>query len=188
LQEVKEKVLLPILAGLAARGIDYRGVLYAGLMLTPQGPKVLEFNCRFGDPETEVLLPLLDSPLWDLLASAADGDLGKISFKTRPGAAMTVVLAAPGYPERPVFGQKISMADPSPDSAVFHAGTREGRQGVEVAGGRVLAVTGWGKDLQAARERAYAAVGGICFTGMHFRRDIGHRALGKTGDSVRVAS
>jgi phosphoribosylamine--glycine ligase len=101
---------------------------------------------------------------------------------------MTVVLAAPGYPDRPVFGQKISMADSTPDSAVFHAGTREGRQGVEVAGGRVLAVTGWGKDLQAARERAYAAVGGICFTGMHFRRDIGHRALGKTGDSVRVAS
>jgi len=187
LQEVREKVLLPILAGLAGRGIDYRGVLYAGLMLTPQGPKVLEFNCRFGDPETEVLLPLLDFPLWDLLAAAADGDLGKITFKTRPGAAMTVVLAAPGYPDRPVFGQKISMADPMPDSAVFHAGTREGTQGVEVAGGRVLAVTGWGTELQGAKKRAYDAVGGICFAGMHFRRDIGHRALGKNTGSVKVA-
>jgi phosphoribosylamine--glycine ligase len=179
LREVKEKVLQPTLAGLAKRKIEYRGVLYAGLMLTQDGPKVLEFNARFGDPETEVLLPLLETPLWDLLGAAADGDLGRLSVKSGSGAAMTVVLAAPGYPVQPVLGQEIRFGKEMPDSAVFHAGTKSEGGGIKVAGGRVMAVTGWGKDLAGARGRAYAAVRGICFEGMHFRRDIGHRALGK---------
>ena len=179
LSEVKKKILDPILEGLAKRKIDYRGVLYAGLMLTKEGPKVLEFNARFGDPETEVLLPLLETPLWDLLAAAADGDLGRVLVKSRSGAAMTVVLAAPGYPAQPVLGQAIRLGATLPDSAVFHAGTRSQGGDIRVAGGRVIAVTGWGKDLGTARERAYAAVGEICFEGMHFRRDIGYRALGK---------
>ena len=179
LSEVKKKILDPILEGLAKRKIDYRGVLYAGLMLTKEGPKVLEFNARFGDPETEVLLPLLETPLWDLLAAAADGDLGRVLVKSRSGAAMTVVLAAPGYPAQPVLGQAIRLGATLPDSAVFHAGTRSQGGDIRVAGGRVIAVTGWGKDLGTARERAYAAVGEICFEGMHFRRDIGYRALEK---------
>ncbi len=179
LAEVEEKIFRPTLAGLAAEGIEYRGVLYAGLMLTKEGPKVLEYNCRFGDPETEVLLPLLRSPLWDLLVAASDGDLGKIVVQTDHGSAMTVVIAAPGYPANPIFGQRIELGKELPDTAIFHAGTRRGKDGVEVSGGRVLAVTGWGKDLKTARERAYAGVKSVRFEGRHFRRDIGHRALGK---------
>ena len=179
LREVREKILEPVLAGLAKRKIDYRGVLYAGLMLTKEGPKVLEFNARFGDPETEVLLPLLETPLWDLLAAAADGELGRVKVSGRQGAAMTVVLAAPGYPAQPSLGQTIRFGQPTDDSAVFHAGTKREGDETKVAGGRVIAVTGWSSDLEKARQRAYAAVGKICYEGMHFRRDIGYRALGR---------
>ena len=179
LREVREKILEPVLAGLAKRKIDYRGVLYAGLMLTKEGPKVLEFNARFGDPETEVLLPLLETPLWDLLAAAADGDLSRVKVSSRTGAAMTVVLAAPGYPAQPSLGQTIRFGQATDDSAVFHAGTKREGNETKVAGGRVMAVTGWSSDLEKARQRAYAAVGKICFEGMHFRRDIGYRALGR---------
>ncbi len=178
LREVKDRILVPTLRGLADRGIDYRGVLYAGLMLTRSGPKVLEYNCRFGDPETEVLLPLMETPLWDLLGAAADGNLAGLAVKIRSGAAMTVVLAAPGYPTAPVLGQRIRIGPSQSDSHLFHAGTRSGGQGIEVAGGRVMAATGWGKDLKTAKERAYALVGRVSFEGMQFRRDIGHRALG----------
>ena len=178
LREVKERILLPTLKGLAQRGIEYRGVLYAGLMLTKSGPKVLEYNCRFGDPETQVLIPLLETPLWDLLGAAADGDLSGLPVKILSGAAMTVVLAADGYPTKPVLGQVIRIGPSQPDSHLFHAGTKAGLRGVEVAGGRVLAATGWGRDLKSAKARAYALVEQISFEGMQFRRDIGHRALG----------
>jgi len=178
LQEVGDRILVPTLRGLAEKGIEYRGVLYAGLMLTRSGPKVLEYNCRFGDPETEVLLPLIETPLWDLLGAAADGKLSGLPVKIRSGAAMTVVLAAPGYPAKPVTGQAIRIGKQPEDTCLFHAGTRKGAQGVEVAGGRVLAATGWGKDLQTAKEKAYDLVAQTSFKGMQFRRDIGHRALG----------
>ena len=178
LQIVQEKILTPTLRGLRERGIDYRGVLYAGLMLTKDGPKVLEYNCRFGDPETQVLLPLIETPLWDLLGAAADGNLSGLSVKIRPGAAMTVVLAAPGYPAQPILGQSIRIGSDLPDAHLFHAGTQAGSKGLEVAGGRVLAATGWGKDLKTARQQAYARVAEVSFPGMQFRRDIGHRALG----------
>ena len=178
LREVKERILVPTLQGLADLGIEYRGVLYAGLMLTRSGPKVLEYNCRFGDPETQVLLPLIETPLWDLLGAAADGNLSGLSVKIRSGAAMTVVLAAPGYPSAPVLGQSIRIGPALPDSQLFHAGTQTGRDGIEVAGGRVLAATGWGKDLKTAKERAYALAAQVSFAGMQVRRDIGHRALG----------
>ena len=178
LRELKERILVPTLQGLADLGIEYRGVLYAGLMLTPSGPKVLEYNCRFGDPETQVLLPLIETPLWDLLGAAADGNLSGLPLKIRSGAAMTVVLAAPGYPSAPVLGQSIRIGPAQPDSQLFHAGTQTGREGIEVAGGRVLAATGWGKDLKTAKERAYALAAQVSFAGMQVRRDIGHRALG----------
>jgi phosphoribosylamine--glycine ligase len=179
LQEVKERILVPTLQGLADLGIEYRGVLYAGLMLTRSGPKVLEYNCRFGDPETQVLLPLIETPLWDLLGAAADGNLSGLPLKIRSGAAMTVVLAAPGYPAAPVLGQSIRIGPAQPDSQLFHAGTKTGPKGVEVAGGRVLAATGWGKDLGTAKKRAYALAAEVSFAGMQVRRDIGHRALGE---------
>jgi len=178
LREVKERILVPTLQGLADLGIEYRGVLYAGLMLTRSGPKVLEYNCRFGDPETQVLLPLIETPLWDLLGAAADGNLSGLPLKIRSGAAMTVVLAAPGYPAAPVLGQSIRIGPAQPDSQLFHAGTKTGPKGVEVAGGRVLAATGWGKDLGTAKKRAYALAAEVSFAGMQVRRDIGHRALG----------
>ncbi|MEY5062877.1 MAG: hypothetical protein RLZZ112_841, partial [Verrucomicrobiota bacterium] len=178
IREVRDRILVPTLNGLAQRGIDYRGVLYAGLMLTKSGPKVLEYNCRFGDPETEVLLPLIETPLWDLLGAAADGNLSGLPVKIRSGAAMTVVLAASGYPAKPVLGQPIQIGKDWPDSCLFHAGTKQGTRGVEVAGGRVLAATGWGKDLKTAKQRAYACVARVAFEGMQYRRDIGHRALG----------
>jgi phosphoribosylamine--glycine ligase len=148
-------------------------------MLTSEGPKVLEFNCRFGDPETEVLVPLLETPLWDLLGAAADGDLSNLSMQIRKGAAMTVVIAAPGYPAQPILGQKIQMGKVGVDSVIFHAGTKKNGSEVVVSGGRVVAATGWGDDLRTARERAYGAVQEVSFAGMHFRGDIGHRALGE---------
>ena len=178
IREVKDRILIPTLKGLAQQGIEYRGVLYAGLMLTKSGPKVLEYNCRFGDPETEVLLPLIETPLWDLLGAAADGNLSGLPVKIRSGAAMTVVLAAPGYPTKPVLGQRIQIGKNLPDSCLFHAGTKQGAKGIEVAGGRVLAATGWGKDLKTAKQRTYARVAEVAFEGMQYRRDIGHRALG----------
>jgi phosphoribosylamine--glycine ligase len=143
-------------------------------MLTSEGPKVLEFNCRFGDPETEVLVPLLETPLWDLLGAAADGDLSNLSMQIRKGAALTVVVAAPGYPAQPIQIGKGGVG-----SVVFHAGTKKEGPEVVVSGGRVLAATGWGDDLRTARERAYEAVERFSFAGMYFRGDIGHRALGK---------
>ena len=181
IREVKDRILAPTLRGLAERGIDYRGVLYAGLMLTKSGPKVLEYNCRFGDPETQVLLPLLETPLWDLLGAAADGDLSGVAVGIRAGAAMTVVLAAPGYPVQPVLGQTIRIGAQPADAFLFHAGTGQGAKGVEVAGGRVLTATGWGANLEIARQRAYALVAEVFFPGMQFRRDIGHRALPSGG-------
>ena len=180
IREVKDRILVPTLKGLEQRGIEYRGVLYAGLMLTKSGPKVLEYNCRFGDPETEVLLPLIETPLWDLLGAAADGNLSGLAVKIRSGAAMTVVLAAPGYPAQPVLGQAIQTGRDLPDSCLFHAGTKRGAKGIEVAGGRVVAATGWGKDLKTAKERAYARAAEVDFDGIQYRRDIGHRALGTT--------
>jgi len=177
IREVKDRILIPTLQGLALQGIEYRGVLYAGLMLTTSGPKVLEYNCRFGDPETQVLLPLIETPLWDLLGAAADGNLSGLSVKIRSRAAMTVVLAAPGYPAKPEVGQAIQLGEDLPDSCLFHAGTKQGAKGIETAGGRMLAATGWGKDLQTARLRAYTRVAGVAFEGMQYRRDIGHRAL-----------
>jgi phosphoribosylamine--glycine ligase len=183
LAEVSRRIFQPLLATLQKRGIDYRGVLYGGLMLTSHGPKVLEFNCRFGDPETEVLIPLLETPLLDLLLATVERRLAGFDLKVRAASALTVVLAAAGYPEKPVTGKVIRGLDtPVPDGAVvFHAGTRLLPDGsIASSGGRVLAVTGTGPTLQAARDLAYQTLSAIDFEGAHYRRDIGHRALGRT--------
>ncbi|MBU3700943.1 MAG: phosphoribosylamine--glycine ligase [Acidimicrobiia bacterium] len=170
----------PTLAALRARGIDYRGVLYAGLMLTPTGPKMLEYNVRFGDPETQVVLPRLTSDLGELLASAAAGALvGAPTFDD--GAAVTVVCAAEGYPREVRTGDRIEGLDAAravPGAMVFCAGVGAGPDGTLVtAGGRVVTVTGMGASLAAARETAYGAVARISWPGMHHRSDIAAAAV-----------
>lgn len=171
-----DQVVAPTIRGMAAEGSPYRGVLYVGLMLTDQGPKVLEYNCRFGDPETQVILPRLASDLVPLLAAAAHGDLSAARVEWRREAAVTVVMAAQGYPGHYPKGKKITGLDlfvGGPDLLFFHAGTRTGPGGeIRTAGGRVLNVTALGRDLGDARRRAYEAVNRIHFPGVHFRRDI----------------
>ena len=178
--EVMATAVEPTVAALRARGIDYRGFLFCGLMLTPDGPKVLEYNVRFGDPEAQVVLPRFSGDLAAVLAGAADGRLdGAASFD--PGAAVTVVCAAPGYPAAPVTGQPITGLDRAgacEGVTVFCAGVASGDDGgLVTAGGRVLSITGQGADIATARERAYAAVAEVSFDGMQVRSDIASSAL-----------
>ncbi|HEX9823375.1 MAG TPA: phosphoribosylamine--glycine ligase [Actinomycetota bacterium] len=176
-----EAILRDSVAGMAASGIEYRGLLYAGLMLTADGPKVLEFNCRFGDPETQVLVPRLASDLAEALEAAATGRLSEVTLRWSPEACVTVVLASGGYPGAYATGLPIDGLEDAaalPGAHVFHAGTdrREGR--VVTAGGRVLAVSGLGPDLADARRRAYEACSLLSFDGMHHRRDIAKEVAG----------
>ncbi len=180
---VMNDAVAPTLATLRAKGIDYRGVLYAGLMLTPTGPKMLEYNVRFGDPETQVVLPRLTSDLGELLASAAAGNLGAApTFDD--GAAVTVVCASEGYPRDVRLGDRIEGLDAAesvPGVSIFCAGVDADAQGALVtAGGRVLAVTGQGATITEARERAYAAVAQINWPGMQYRSDIASAAVTET--------
>jgi phosphoribosylamine--glycine ligase len=167
----------PTLSWLSDHGVDYRGVLYAGLMLTDDGPKVLEFNVRFGDPETQVLMPRWDGDVAAVIAAAAAGRLDESPPPAFGGdAAVCVVAAAPGYPDAPQTGapiQGLAAAGKVPGVHVFAAGVGEG---LTTAGGRVLGVTGTGASVQDARERAYQAVGKVSFPGMQFRTDIAARA------------
>ncbi|MEZ5066114.1 MAG: phosphoribosylamine--glycine ligase [bacterium] len=182
-ESVAETCLRPLVRELARRGTPFRGVLYAGLMLTADGPRVLEYNVRFGDPETQVLLPMLASDALELFAATARGELARCEpLRFRPGAALTVVAAAADYPAGSARGDVISGLegpDDRGDALVFQAGTRVGDGGrPETNGGRVLAVTGLGPSLAAARDRAYEALADISFPGMRWRTDIGHRGLG----------
>ncbi len=175
-----DEAVAPLVTALRRRGIDYRGVLYAGLMLTPTGPKVLEFNVRFGDPETQVVLPRYDGNLATLLAEAAAGHL-TTTPRFSPDAAVCVVLASEGYPESPRTGDPVSGLDgaaAAPGVTVFHAGTRADADTgtVVTSGGRVLGVTGLGPTLEEARARAYAGVAAIDWPGEHHRTDIALRA------------
>jgi phosphoribosylamine--glycine ligase len=176
LAEVRAAILEPTVAGLRAEGRRYRGALYAGLMLTRDGPKVLEFNCRLGDPETQVILPLLDGDLGDLLLRCAEGRLGAAEIGVRPGAAACVVLAAAaaGYPERPRSGDRIDGIEVAEalGALVFHAGTADQDGMLFTNGGRVLSVVAVGADLPEAASRAYAAADRISFAGRQLRRDI----------------
>jgi phosphoribosylamine--glycine ligase len=170
-----DEAVAPLVRVLRARGIDYRGVLYAGLMLTPDGPKVLEYNVRFGDPETQVVLPRYDGDLAALLAEVARGRLETIP-RFVPDAAVCVVLASEGYPESPRVGDPIEGLDDTagtPHTSVFHAGTGTGEKGqVLTAGGRVLGVTSLGRTIEEARSRAYRCVGRLRWPGMLHRTDI----------------
>jgi phosphoribosylamine--glycine ligase len=180
LATIQRTILEPTVRAMADRGVPMRGVLYAGLMLTEAGPKVLEFNARFGDPETQVVLPLLDADLAELLSAVADGTLVDVPpFPPPDRAAVGVVLASGGYPAPYRTGLPIEGLEAVPDDLlVFHAGTRRDEGGrVVTAGGRVLTVVGLGSDLAAARERAYAGVAALSFEESHHRSDIAASAL-----------
>jgi phosphoribosylamine--glycine ligase len=164
--------------GMKAEGTPFRGVLFTGLMMTPDGPKVLEFNTRFGDPETEALMLRLKTDLAELMEAAVAGRLHEIAIQLKPGASACVIAASAGYPGKYASGKPIHGLDRVPDGVeVFHAGTalRDGQ--LVTAGGRVLAVTAEDADLKTALAKVYAALDGISFEGMQFRRDIGWRAL-----------
>jgi len=178
-EELVDAVHRPVLAELARRGAPFQGLLYAGLMLTEDGPRVLEFNCRFGDPETQAILPRLQGDLLEALAAAAAGSVAGVELSAGSKAAVTVVLAAPGYPDAPENGAPLSGLDRAEEEGalVFQAGTALRGGEVVSAGGRVLNVTALGESVAEARERAYRAVGRIEFPGVQYRHDIALRAV-----------
>jgi phosphoribosylamine--glycine ligase len=184
--DVVRRLVRPVVDELARRGTPFSGLLYAGLAITPDGPAVIEFNCRFGDPETQVVLALLRTPLAGLLHATATGRLAEHPpLKWADGAAVTVVIAAEGYPDPPRVGDVITGADAP---GVLHGGTRRRTDGAVVsAGGRVLSVVGTGPDLAAARDEAYAKAHAVHLTGSHHRTDIAARALtGEVSVPVRT--
>jgi len=177
--ELVETIIAPVVRGMAKRGIEYRGVLYAGLMLTADGPKVIEFNCRFGDPETQVILPLLDADFTELCLATAEGRLAELAPpRWHAGACVGVVLTAGGYPGAYASGRPISGLDALPDGGVvFHAGTACRDAETVTAGGRVLTAVARGADMATARERAYAVAAAINFEDAFYRTDIAGREI-----------
>ena len=174
--DIARQVVEPTLAAFRAEGIDFRGILFIGLIWTKEGPSILEFNVRGGDPETQVLLPLLDVPLVELFQAVRERRLGKVPLKLNAKHAVTIVMAAAGYPGTPEAGAEIKgLEEEIPGTYVFHAGTKQAGGKVVAAGGRVLSVTGWAGDLATARELAYRRVAKIHFAGCQYRRDIAAR-------------
>ena len=172
IEDTYKQVLAPMIAEMAARGTPFVGLLYAGLALTDHGTRVIEFNARFGDPETQVLIPRLATPLASLLYKAATGNLGDTQLQWRDDSAVTVVLAADGYPSAPKSGAPISSIPTIDQVQIFHAGTAMNGNGLVSAGGRVMTVTGIGSDLTEARNRAYRAISQIDLEGSFYRSDI----------------
>lgn len=174
---IRQDIAEPVLKAMAEEGTPFIGSLFIGLMLTYHGPRVLEFNCRFGDPETQVMMPLLDEDLLPILMAAADGNLpDQPQTKTKDGHAVCVILASKGYPEAPEKGKEIRFPKtmPSDDLIVFHAGTREDSEGrILTAGGRVLGITAQAPTMEKTREHVYEAIKKIHFDGMYYRNDIG---------------
>jgi len=177
LQEAVEKVLQPAVDGLRSEEREFVGVLYAGLMLTPNGIRVLEFNCRLGDPETQVVLPLLETDLVEIAEACVDGRLNEVDVKWKNGAAVCVVLASKGYPEKPEKGKVVSFGELPEDMICFHAGTKQNETDVVTAGGRVFGLTAWSSDIASAVQKVYANIDKVTFDGMQYRKDIAHRAL-----------
>jgi phosphoribosylamine--glycine ligase len=173
-EELVEQLHRPVLDELARRGTPFIGLLYAGLMLTDDGPRVLEFNCRFGDPETQAILPRIDGDLLAALAAAAAGDLGGVTLGTAAQAAVTIVVAAGGYPETGDTGSAIAGIEQAEalGALVFQAGTAHRDGALVTSGGRILNVTGVGDDLEQARALAYEGAAAISFAGARYRRDI----------------
>lgn len=182
LRQIEAEILVPVIDALKREGVTYRGLLYAGLMLTPGGPKVLEFNCRFGDPETQPLMMRLKTDLVSVFQAVIDNKLDSISLDWDPRPAVCVVMCSGGYPGAYESGKEIFGAEEAgrlPDTMVFHAGTRKSGDKIVTAGGRVLGVTALGDTIQDARDRCHRAIDIIRFDGAFHRRDIGHRALAK---------
>jgi phosphoribosylamine--glycine ligase len=176
---IKKNVMEPTIAGMALEDRPFRGVLYAGLMLTRQGPKVLEYNCRFGDPETQAILPLMEDDLLEVIMAAQDGQLKDFTLNNHSGAAVSVVIASGGYPDKyqidkPILGLDITLEQ---NVVVFHAGTQMKEDRLVTAGGRVLGVTAMDKNIKLAIDKAYRAVRKITFDGAYYRKDIGAKAL-----------
>lgn len=179
-QEAEDRIIRPVLDEMRRMGIPYKGVLYCGLMFTEEGPKVVEFNARFGDPECQILMPLLTSDLVDVLEAACDGRLHEIQIQNSDAAAVCVVMASEGYPGAYEKGFTIdglqAFADRD-DIVIFHAGTAHRDGSFFTDSGRVLCVTAIGDDIESAVHKAYAAIDGITYDNVYFRRDIAHRAL-----------
>jgi phosphoribosylamine--glycine ligase len=180
LAQVERDIFVPVVDGMLREGIEYQGCLFAGLILTANGPKVLEFNCRFGDPETQPLMMRLQSDLVDVIMAMSEGKLDQIELVWDRRPAVCVIATSKGYPREyqkgiPITG--IVDADATPDIKVFQSGTKLQGNSLVTDGGRVLGVTALGSSVLDARRRAYAALGKIHFAGMHYRKDIGHQAL-----------
>lgn len=181
LARVQKEILEPTVAAMKAEGIPYTGCLYAGLMITENGPKVIEFNARFGDPETQVVLPLLDSDMAEIMMACVNGTLADLDIKWKDEAAVCVVMAAGGYPQGYRKGDVISGLDEAAQQGaiVFHAGTASKDGSIVTNGGRVLGVTAVGSDIQKAVDNAYQAVKTIHFDDVHYRNDIAYRAIAR---------
>ena len=181
-QQVMEQIMTPTLKGLANEGIPFKGVLYAGLMITSDGPKALEFNVRFGDPEIQAILPLMRSDLVPILDEAVEGRLGNVQCQWKPGSCVCVVVSSDGYPGEFQIGKEIRGLDQLKDRAdvlVFHAGTKKDRDRYLSWGGRMLNIVGLGDTIEHALKRVYEAIEGIECDKMHYRKDIGLRAVKK---------
>ena len=178
LPDIEKNIIRTLAEGLAAEGTPYRGILYTGLMLTEKGPKVIEFNVRFGDPEAQVILPLLENDLAEILLSVAEKRLNEIDLSWKPGASVCVIASAPGYPGPPTKGLPISLPkNITAEKQIFHAGTVIQNEQLVTNGGRVFGVTAQGDDIAEARQRAYSLMEGVRFKGKHFRNDIAYKAL-----------
>ncbi len=182
-KKIMDRIMKPAVRGLRKEGIKYKGILYAGLMLKDGEPYVLEFNCRFGDPETQPILTRLDSDLLEIALAITDERLSGLSLEWKPEASVCVVAASGGYPGKYETGKVITGLEEvkeMDDAVVFHAGTAYNGRDIVTAGGRVLGVTALGKDIREARDRAYEAIGKIHFEGMHYRKDIAARAINRS--------
>jgi phosphoribosylamine--glycine ligase len=177
MNEAMGSVLKPAVNGLKSEGTLFVGVLYAGLMITPTGIRVLEFNCRFGDPETQVVLPLLETDLLEIAEACVNGNLAEVDIRWKNGAAVCVVLASKGYPESVESGKQAVIEKLSEDLVCFHAGTRTNNGNIITSGGRVFGLTSWAGDIESAVEKVYANIDKVSFEGMQYRKDIAHGAL-----------
>lgn len=177
-KKVKNTILEPVVKAMAKEGYSYKGVLYAGLIVTADGPKVMEFNCRFGDPETQAMLPRLDTDLVDIMLAVIDSNLKKIKIHWRDDACVGVILASGGYPGKYATGFPITGLDTVDDDVmVFHAGTKANDGAICTDGGRVLTVTALGRNIAEARDKVYRNISRISFNGCHYRHDIGAREV-----------
>jgi phosphoribosylamine--glycine ligase len=174
--QISAEIVKPVLEALCKEGIDFRGILYIGLIWAKEGPRILEFNVRGGDPETQVLVPLIDTPLVEIFQAIREQRLGQLKIRFNSNHAVTIVLAAAGYPGTPETGVPIDGLDLElAGTSVFHAGTKQEGKRVLTNGGRVLSVTGWAPDLATARDLTYQRAAKIHFAGSQFRRDIAAR-------------